>query len=133
MTTERRALVAEDSLLILIALEMLLDLNNVQIVGPASTVAQTLALVETGGFEIAILDVNLHDEMIFPVAELLEKRGIPFVFTTGYAPDLVIPPRFKSTPSIQKPYQAVALMALVEQAFGLARAQQDPNSAFDSA
>ena len=124
MTTERRALVAEDSLLILIALEMLLDLNNVQIVGPASTLAETLALAETGGFEIAILDVNLHGEMIFPVAELLKQRRIPFVFTTGYAPDSVIPPRFSSTPSIQKPYQAGALMVLIEQAFALAGAQQ---------
>ena len=124
MTTERRALVAEDSLLILIALEMLLDLNNVQIVGPASTLAETLALAETGGFEIAILDVNLHGEMIFPVAELLKQRRIPFVFTTGYAPDSVIPPRFRSTPSIQKPYQASALMVLIEQAFALAGAQQ---------
>ena len=124
MTTERRALVAEDSLLILIALEMLLDLNNVQIVGPASTLAETLALAETGGFEIAILDVNLHGEMIFPVAELLKQRRIPFVFTTGYAPDSVIPPHFRSTPSIQKPYQAGALMVLIEQAFALAGAQQ---------
>ena len=115
--TKRRALVAEDSLLILLALEMLLELHRVTIVGPASTVEEALALAQAGGFDIAILDINLHDTMVFPVADLLRQRGVPFIFTSGYAPDEMLPPRFADTPCIRKPYDPDALMALVEQAF----------------
>lgn len=119
--SERRALIAEDSLLILIGLEMLLESHEVAIVGPASTLAELLALVRQGGFEIAVLDINLHNELSYPAADLLTERGIPFVFTTGYTTDSM-PQRFKDTPCIQKPYRPDALMALVEVAFSHAGA-----------
>jgi CheY-like chemotaxis protein len=123
--TERRALVAEDSLLILMSLEMLLEHQDVTIVGPASTVAEALALARAAEFDIAILDVNLHNELIFPVADALRELGIPFIFTTGYEPAGMIAPRFADVPSIQKPYQSAALMKLVEHAFTLASAHKD--------
>lgn len=115
--SERRAMVAEDSLLILVALEMLLEQHAICIAGQASTVAEARALAAAGNFDIAILDINLHDEMVFPVADLLCQRGIPIIFTTGYAPSEMRPARFADVPIIQKPYDADALMVLVEQAF----------------
>ena len=118
--SERRALVAEDSLLILLALEMLLELHRVAIAGQASTLAEALTLAHAGGFEIAILDINLHGEMVFPVADLLLGRGVPLIFTTGYAPGETLPPRFAGSPCVQKPYDPDALMLLVEQAFARA-------------
>jgi DNA-binding NtrC family response regulator len=126
--TERRALVVEDSFLILMALEMLLEMNDVTIVGPASTVAEALALAQTGGFDIAILDINLQDELVFPVADVLLARGTPMIFTTGYVPEAMLPERFKHMPAIQKPYETDALMALVEQAFALASAKQEAST-----
>ena len=119
---ERRVLVVEDSFLILAALEMLLEQHGIDIVGPASTVAEALVLAETAAADIALLDVNLHGDMVFPVADLLIQRGIPIIFTTGYTAKEVLPPRFADIPTIQKPYEGTTLMALVEQA--LARAQQ---------
>jgi len=119
--SERRALVVEDSLLILIGLEMLLESHEVAIVGPASTLAETLVLVGQGGFDIAILDINLHNELSYPAADQLLERGIPFIFTTGYTTGSM-PPRFKDTMCIQKPYGPDALMVMVEQAFSQARA-----------
>ena len=115
--SERRVMVAEDSLLILVALEILFEQHGISISGQASTVAEAQALVELGNFDIAVLDVNLHDEMVFPVADLLRQRGIPTIFTTGYAPSEMLPTRFADIPIIQKPYDADALMALVERAF----------------
>ena len=120
--SERRALVAEDSLLILLALEMLLELHRVAIAGQASTLAEALTLAQAGCFDIAILDINLHGEMVFPVADLLLQRGVPIIFTTGYAPDETLPPRFTGSPCVQKPYDPDALMVLVEQAFARAAA-----------
>ena len=114
---KRRALVVEDSLLILLALEMLLEQNNVDIVGPASTLAEALELAGKGGFDIAILDINVQGAYIFPVADLLTQRSIPFIFTSGYAPESIIPARLSHIPAIQKPYETSALMAMVEQTF----------------
>ena len=121
--SERRALVAEDSLLILLALEMLLELHHVAIVSQASTVTEAMTLAQAGGFDIAILDINLHGEMVFPVADLLLQRGVPVIFTTGYAPGETLPPRFAGSPCVQKPYDPDALMVLVEQAFARAAVQ----------
>ena len=119
---ERRAMVAEDSLLILVALEILLEQHGIAIAGQASTVTEAQALVDIGNFDIAILDINLHGEMVFPVADLLLQRGVPIIFTTGYAPDETLPPRFTGSPCVQKPYDPDALMVLVEQAFARAAA-----------
>ena len=116
-------MVAEDSLLILVALEILLEQHGIAIAGQASTVAEAQALVDIGNFDIAILDINLHGEMVFPVADLLLPRGIPIIFTTGYAPNEMVPARLADVPMIQKPYDADALMDLVEQAFARARQQ----------
>jgi CheY-like chemotaxis protein len=122
--SNRRALVAEDSLMILLGLEMLLEQHGVTIVGPASTVAEALALAQGGDAEIAILDVNLHDEMSFPVADLLIERGVPVIFTTGYAPGETLPPRFQGVPVLQKPYDSKKLLDLVDQAFLSVKAGQ---------
>lgn len=119
--TKRRALVAEDSLFILMALEMILEIQHVEIIGPASTLAETQSLAEGGGFEIAILDINLHGELVFPVADLLLQRGIPIIFTTGYSFDEIIPRHLMSVPLIQKPYETGALTALIERAFAQAK------------
>lgn len=114
--SERRAIVGEDSLLILVALEILLEQQGVRLVGQASTLAEALALADIGNFDIAILDIKLHDKMVFPAADRLRERGIPFIFTTGYSLAEIRPARFADVPIVQKPYDADALMALVDQA-----------------
>ncbi|MEI6559508.1 MAG: response regulator [Rhodospirillaceae bacterium] len=114
---KRHVLVAEDSFLIAASLESLLTQRGIGVVGPASTLNEAMALADAGGFDAAILDVNLHDEMVFPVADLLIARGIPFVFATAYAPSEILPPRFASQPTLQKPYAIPKLIALLERAF----------------
>lgn len=112
---ERRAMVAEDSVLVLLSLEFELRQQGFEIVGTASTVAQALALATTALFDIAILDINLHGEMVFPVADLLRQRDIPVIFTTGYDPKQMLPPRYSDMACLQKPYDPRALMRLVTQ------------------
>ena len=113
----RRALVAEDSLDILFGLEMFLEQNDVTIVGAAATLDAVRKLAETVLADVAILDVNLNDEMVFPAADLLIAHGIPVIFTTGYEPDKIFPPRLLGMPALQKPYHPEELMRLVENAF----------------
>jgi two-component SAPR family response regulator len=71
-------------------------------------VSEALNRIDTEGFEVAILDVNLQDELIYPVAELLMSRDIPFIFITGYAPE-TIDRRFKDVVTLQKPVESEKL------------------------
>lgn len=62
----------------------------------------------------AILDINLGVEMVFPVADELERLGIPFIFATAYVPD-VVPDRHADKIVLRKPLEEQEL------ALGLAR------------
>ncbi|MEZ2132547.1 MULTISPECIES: response regulator [unclassified Sinorhizobium] len=84
MSPARRVLIVEDEMLVAMLLEdMLTDLGHA-VVGIATRVESALSLIITTAPDLAILDVNLAGEKSFPVAEALEKKGIPFVFATGY-------------------------------------------------
>lgn len=113
-------MVAEDSVLVLMELEMTLSDHGIDIVGPAATVDQALALARSSLPDIAILDVNLDGVMIFPVADELIDRGVPVVFTTGYSLDDRLLSRYGAVPTVQKPYAPDALMRAVEAAFARA-------------
>lgn len=53
----------------------------------AARVAAAAAEVEARLPSLAILDVNIGGESVFPIAECLQAHGIPFVFITGYGRD----------------------------------------------
>jgi two-component SAPR family response regulator len=59
-------------------------------------------LAGTATFDLAILDVNVRGQNIEPVAEIIERRGLPLIFMTGYA-DSALPPSFSGKPYLQKP------------------------------
>lgn len=99
---------------------MILIQHGIDIVGPASTVDEAMELAQTGMPDIAILDVNLHGEMIFPVADFLIRRGVPVILTTGYSARDILPQRLLDLPTIRKPYEPADLMELVERAFARA-------------
>ncbi len=63
-----------------------------------------------GDFSAAILDVNLDGQEIFPVADILKERGLPFVFVTGYG-ERSLPEPYRDRPALQKPFQADQLEA----------------------
>ena len=75
---------------------------GVEVVGPAGTVADALALLKSADIEAAILDVNLRGERIYPVADVLLQRHIPFVFATGYGNELE-PSAYARVPRCIKP------------------------------
>jgi len=70
-----------------------------QVAGSAASVAQALTLVENDGDRLdgAVLDINLGNERVYPVADVLRGRGIPFVFTTGYDA-AVVPDSYSEVP-----------------------------------
>jgi CheY-like chemotaxis protein len=93
--------VEDEALVATMVADMLEELGGL-VVGPAVTLAEGLALAETAEIDVAVLDVNLRGQRVDPVAEMLQKRGIPFVFATGYGGG----PggRWADAPTIDKPY-----------------------------
>lgn len=105
-------LVVEDEYILAIELQSYLDKTGAIVLGPVSTVDDALALIgATPRIDAAILDASLQGEMVYPVAERLEERQVPFVFTTGYDAS-IIPARFSHIKRFGKP----TTMAQVEQA-----------------
>jgi len=98
-----RILVVEDEAAISLLLEdMLLDFGC-EVIGPAARLAAALDAVERETVDLAILDVNVAGEPIYPVAEALAQRQIPFVFSTGYG-SAGIKDAYRDRPVLQKPF-----------------------------
>jgi len=79
-----RILVVEDEMTIALLIEDMLANLGHNVVGLALRFTQAITLAKDAQIDFAILDVNLNGQNSFPVAELLEARGIPFLFATGY-------------------------------------------------
>lgn len=80
----RKILVVEDEALIAMLIEDMLTELGYEVVGPAMRLQRALELAQAEHLDLAILDVNLANESSFPVAQQLARRGIPFIFATGY-------------------------------------------------
>ena len=98
----RTILIVEDEALIALDLESALLGAGCLVFGPMAGLAEALRRIDDEPFDAALLDVNLNGELIFPLAEALAERSIPFVFLTGYA-DTIIPERFRERPICRKP------------------------------
>ena len=99
-------LIVEDEPLIAMSLEDALVDQGVTCLGPAGSVAAALEMIEAGGFDIALLDVNLRGERVDAVADRLAAAGIPFVFTTGHGAE-GLPDAHRMRPVIGKPFRDV--------------------------
>lgn len=108
----RRVLVVEDEALIALFLEDALVSLNCTVVGPVSSLAAAIALATEEPLAAAILDVTVRGGAIFPVAEILVGRGIPFVFSTGYG-EWALPDEFRGKPFLKKPFTITDIEAAV--------------------
>jgi PAS domain S-box-containing protein len=99
-----RVLLVEDEALVAMMIQDTLAELGFQVIGPVSTASGALAAARESHFDAAVLDINLGDGLVYTVAEILEKRGVPFVFVTGYDADSV-DARFSGVPVLQKPIE----------------------------
>jgi DNA-binding response OmpR family regulator len=108
-----RVLLVEDEMLVAFLIEGYLREFGCEIVGPVSRVAKALRMVEAETFDLALLDINLAGEEVYPVASQLKARGVPFVLLSGYGPDR-LRDEWIGSPILSKPIQSEALKASIE-------------------
>lgn len=97
--------------MIAMLLEDFLDLLGHKIAGMVASLADGLSAIAAGGFDTAILDVNLGRDKVWPLADALRQAGIPYIFATGGGD--TIPPEHSAAPTLPKPYTMASLEAVL--------------------
>jgi DNA-binding response OmpR family regulator len=115
MTASHSILIVEDEPLISMMLEDFLESLGHTVAATCDTVRDALTAADRGGFDLAILDVNLKGENVWPVASRLKERGVPFVIASGGHVDPP-PQEFESVPLIEKPYTVDRVTPAIEAA-----------------
>lgn len=113
--SKRRILIVEDEALVAMLIEdIVLDLGH-DIAGVAGRLDDGLAKAQAFDISCAVLDLNLNGERTYPIADVLRRRGVPFLFVTGYGA-AGLEPGWEDAIVVQKPFQPYEL------AQGLSRA-----------
>ena len=114
----QRILLVEDNFGIAKSLAMLFRRYGATIVGPAGTVGDAMALIEgEPRIDGAVLDINVRDQLVYPVAQALRKRHTRMVFVTGYDREYIAP-EFADVPCMLKPWNAEKLMKVLARGDG---------------
>jgi CheY-like chemotaxis protein len=117
VTASLSVLIVEDEPLISMMLEDFLDSLGHKIAGTCDSVTDAMARALEGGFDVAILDVNLKGERIWPVADHLAQVGIPYILATGGHIDPP-PAAHAGAPVLSKPFTIDAIEPALQEACG---------------
>jgi len=118
MPGQRSILIVEDEPLIAMMLEDFLDSLGHEVVGTCDSVEEAIEKVNQGGFDVAIIDIQLKDgKHVWPVADRLAEEGTPYILATG---GHVEPPplRHAAAPILSKPYTIDAIDPALDRALG---------------
>ena len=114
-----RVLLVEDEVMICLLLEDMLQEFGCEIIGPACNIGRAVDSAQNHDrIDVAILDVNLAGHVVFPVADILCRRGIPILFATGLGAD-GLPADWQGYCSVQKPMTMASLAKALGRAIGV--------------
>ena len=108
-------LVEDETLIRMMMADMVAELGH-HVVTEADNVQDASAFAMTAQYDFAILDINLMGLYVDPVADLIERRGKPFLFATGYGPEL-LPSLLRRHPILRKPVAIAELKAMIDTLF----------------
>ena len=109
-----RILVVEDEAMVAMLIEGMLEALGCQLVEWAASIPAALKAIDGNEFDGALLDMNLSGEVVYPLAEVLASRRLPFVFVTGYGQTAEAKARFPETPVLKKPFNSSQLAVLLK-------------------
>lgn len=108
-----RILLIEDEMLIAMQLKLDLEAEGYAVIGPFGQLTEGLKAANEGEFDVALIDINLGADNSAPIAEILDRKGVPFAFTTGYNDLIFLPPPLRDYPRLTKPYNLADVRDLV--------------------
>jgi PAS domain S-box-containing protein len=111
LMTGNRVLLVEDEILVAMMMRDVLTEFGFTVIGPFPRVSEAMVAAVHDDIDAGIIDVNLGGEFVYPVADVLVARKIPFVFITGYGVES-IDGRFGQVPIIKKPVQRQVLQKI---------------------
>jgi DNA-binding response OmpR family regulator len=106
----KRVLLVEDSGFLCFALEQTLKEAGCEVIGPCSRLADAVEKAAHHDVDCALLDINLHGELVSPLAAQLRERGVPFVLTSAYS-EHELPLALAREPQIRKPFTDKEVLA----------------------
>jgi DNA-binding response OmpR family regulator len=115
-----RILIAEDEMLVAMMLEDSLESKGYTVL-KAAHLSRGLELAESELIDLAMLDINLGGLESFPIAAVLRRRAIPFLFSSGYGEE-GLPNEWRGEKVLQKPYDGKQMFAALDSL--LAKANQ---------
>jgi CheY-like chemotaxis protein len=116
-----RILLVEDEAMVAMLMEGMLDGLGCQRVEWVTSVSAALQALERGEYDGALLDVNLSGAAVYPVAEALASRKLPFVFVSGYGRTAEVHPRFPHAAVLKKPFDSGDLASIIKKEIASAR------------
>ncbi len=123
----RRIFVVEDEFLISLLLETALEDEHCAIIGPFDRVPAALEAASKESVDLALLDVNVGGEKVYPVAEFFAERGIPFLLISGFGDQAA--PEHENWEVFSKPFKIGALLGKMNELL----TQRAPQTMRDSA
>lgn len=108
-----KILLIEDEALVAMQLKLDLEEDGHTVIGPIAQLSEALRTAAESEFDIALIDINLGADNSAPVAEILDRRNVPFAFTTGYNDLIFMPPPLRNYPHLTKPYSLADVKDLV--------------------
>ena len=110
-------LVEDETLIRMMIAGMVEELGH-QVVAEAGDIDQAIAIAQLNEIDFAILDINVAQRQIDPVASILTDRGIPFIFASGYG-RLGVPDAFRKSLVLQKPFLLQSLAGAIAETLAL--------------
>jgi CheY-like chemotaxis protein len=107
-----RVLVVEDEFLVAMDIESMLEQLGCRVVASVPRLLKALDVASSLDFDLAVLDINLAGEVVYPLAFRLAQRGTPFLFTTGYSTSS-LPNELSDRPLLRKPVTLTSLKKTV--------------------
>jgi CheY-like chemotaxis protein len=114
MVKPLRVFIVEDEVLIRMLFEDMLEELGHKVACAASLFDEAMAMARTCECDVAILDVRLAGIEVYPIADVLMERSIPFLFASGIT-GTELPARFRGRPTMQKPFEAERLKDVLAQ------------------
>jgi CheY-like chemotaxis protein len=105
-----RILIVEDNFMVADSLKELMTAYGASVAAMVPSAAAALAAIEGQRIDVAILDIDLKDGKVDPLADRLIEHGIPFLFLTGFGDDSMLPPRLRGMPRLDKPVESERLI-----------------------